>query len=96
MSIVLSIHSPKAFKEFLLPAVNNTDYSIILDRDIFVLDRDVELYMEIIDNHWSFLPSDKYRIEDTVSKETYFNVDLKDNDLLTARRNRIILQDRTH
>ena len=84
MSIVLSIHSPKAFKEFLLPAVNNTDYSIILDRDIFVLDRDVELYMEIIDNHWSFLPSDKYRIEDTVSKETYFNVDLKDNDLLTA------------
>lgn len=84
MSIVLSIHSPKAFKEFLLPAVNNTDYSIILSNDIFVLDKDVELNMEVIENCWHFLPSEQYRIEDAVTKESYFGTDLKDKDLLSV------------
>lgn len=81
MSYVLSIHSVKAFKEFLLPAVNNTDHSIILNSDIFMLNRDVELKMEIIENIWHFLPSDDYRIEDAVSRAEYVNVDLKPQDL---------------
>ncbi len=84
MSVVLSVHSPKAFKEFLLPAVNNADYSIILNNDIFVLDRDIELHMEVIDHNWHFLPSEDYRIEDTVTKENVFGKDLQDKDLLTV------------
>ncbi len=84
MSVVLSVHSPKAFKEFLLPAVNNADYSIILNNDIFVLDQDIELHMEVIDHNWHFLPSEDYRIEDTVTKENVFGKDLQDNDLLTV------------
>lgn len=82
MSYVLSIHSAKAFKEFLLPAVNNTDHSIILNSEIFMLNRDVELKMEVIENCWHFLSSEDYRIEDTVSKTDYVNVDIKPQDLL--------------
>ena len=78
MSFVLSIHSTKAFKEFLLPAVNNTDHSIILSNDIFMLDKDVELVMEVIDNRWHFLPSVNYRIEDTVTKEIASCIDSGD------------------
>lgn len=43
MSLILSAHSTKAFHEFLLLAVNNSEHSIILDDGIFSLDRDLEL-----------------------------------------------------
>lgn len=83
MGVILSIHSTKAFQEFLLPAVNNSEHSIILDNDIFSLDKDVEIKMEVIENSWRFLPSDDYRIEDTLSHEKYFDIGLRDGDLLT-------------
>lgn len=84
MSLVLSIHSPKAFQEFLLPAINNAEHSIILNKDIFVLDRDIELQLEVIENRWHFLPTESYRLESAVDRENYFGVDLQDQDLLTA------------
>lgn len=84
MSVILSVHSTKAFQQFLLPAINNSEYSIILDNDIFSLDRDVELRMEVIENCWQFLFSDLYTIEGTVSHESYFGTDIKDGDLLTV------------
>lgn len=83
MSFVLSIHSPKAFQEFLLPAINNAEHSIILSKDIFVLDRDIELQMEVIENRWRFLATEKYKIESAVDKTGYFGIDLQDKDLLT-------------
>lgn len=84
MSIILSVHSTKAFQEFLLPAINNSEYSVFLDKDIFSLDRDVELQMEIIDHRWQFLESASYRVEDTVSHRKYSGVFLQDGDLLTV------------
>lgn len=84
MSIILSVHSSKAFQEFLLPAVNNSEYSIILDKDIFSLDKDIELGMEIIENCWNFIFSEGYKVEDTISHEEYFGHTLKDGDLLTV------------
>lgn len=84
MSVILSVHSTKAFQEFLLPAINNSENSIILDNDIFSLDKDVELHMEVIENCWQFLFSANYRIEDTISHQEYFGVNLKNGDLLTV------------
>ena len=84
MSVILSVHSTKAFQQFLLPAINNSEHSIILDNDIFSLDKDVELCMEVIENRWQFLFSDLYTIEGTVSHEDYFGVDIKDGNLLTV------------
>lgn len=84
MSIILSVHSTKAFQEFLLPAVNNSEHSVILDNDIFSLDKDIELQMEVIEYCWHFLASGNYKIEDTVSHQDYFGIDLKNGDLLTV------------
>ncbi|MCI9464355.1 MAG: type VII secretion protein EssC [Lachnospiraceae bacterium] len=84
MSMILSVHSSKAFQEFLLPAVNNSEYSVFLDNDIFSLPRDIELSMEIIENCWYFTSSDNYRMEDTISHEGCFGRTLKDGDLLTV------------
>lgn len=84
MSIILSVHTTKAFQEFLLPAVNNCEHSIILDNDIFSLGQDIELHMEVIENGWHFLYSENYLVEDTMSRQRYFGVDLKNGDLLTV------------
>ena len=83
MGMVLSIHSEKAFRQFLLPAVNNSEHSITLEEDIFLLNEDVELRMEIIENRWHFLPSDQYGIENTITHQDYHDIDLKDGDLLS-------------
>lgn len=84
MSMILSVHSTKAFQEFLLPAVNNSEHSIILDNEIFRLDKDIELRMEVIENCWRFLFSRDYKIEDTINHQEYFGICLRDGDLLTV------------
>ena len=84
MSLILSAHSTKAFREFLLPAVNNSEHSIILDNGIFSLDEDLELKMEVIENSWHFVYSDQYLVIDTVSRQEYFDIGLKDGNLLTV------------
>lgn len=91
MSVILSVHSTKAFQQFLLPAINNSEHSIILDNDIFSLDKDVELRMEVIENSWQFLFSDHYTIEDMASHASCFGVNIKGGDLLT-----LILSDNEH
>ena len=82
--MVLSIHSEKAFRQFLLPAVNNSEHSITLEEDIFLLNEDVELQMEIIESRWHFLPSEQYEIENTITRQDYQGFDLKDGDLLSV------------
>lgn len=83
MSNILSIYSTKAFKSYFLPAINNTDYSIIVNKDIFCLDGDIELVLEVIDNKWHFLPSEKYRVENIVSKEDFSGMDLSADELIS-------------
>lgn len=84
MSIILSVYSTKAFKEYLLPSVNNTEYTLVLDRDLFCLSNDVELNMEVLDGKWTFLYNAEYEVENTVTKEKYFGTCLKNRDLLTV------------
>lgn len=57
MSIVLSVYSKSAFKEFVLPAINNDDTTIIIDKDLFRLRQDVVLKLEVIENCWMFTDS---------------------------------------
>lgn len=82
MSIVLSIYSVKAFKEFLLPAVNNEEYSIILNRDIFRLSKDIKLDLEIVNKEWSFLESEDYQVKEAQTGLDYIGRKLCNNDLL--------------
>lgn len=84
MGFVLLIHTTQAYKKYLLPAVNNTDYSIILKKEIFNLSADMELYMEIVDGRWVFVESDSYFLQDSITKGSYFNKELQNQDLLSV------------
>ena len=55
MNIVLSVFTAKAFKEFILPNVNNTNYSILLEREIYGIDSDTVLRFDVIENKWRIL-----------------------------------------
>lgn len=82
MSIILSIYSVKAYKEYLLPAINNEEYSIILNSDIFRLNKDVKLELENIENQWTFLESKEYRIEEAQTQNSYIGQTIRNDDLL--------------
>ncbi len=60
MSIVISAYVQAAFCEFLLPAVNNTDTEIELQRGIFGLQEDVILHLEVVDKEWFLRETEQY------------------------------------
>lgn len=62
MSVILSLYSQSVYKEFLLPAVNNADHSVILNKSTYGLLEDIVLKMEIVDHQWHFLESESYSI----------------------------------
>lgn len=55
MSMVFSVYSQNAFKEFVLPAVNNAETSIVLKQNLFGLRENVVLPLETLDGKWRFL-----------------------------------------
>ena len=84
MSFVLSLYSTRAFKECLLPAVNNADYSLMIQNELFGLQEDCEIRMEVMDGKWRFIPSKRYHIFYTATKISYTGENLQDGDILTA------------
>ena len=80
MSTNLSVYCKSAFKEFLLPAVNNANSSIILAKGVFGLNQDLEIPMEVIEHKWSFISSDRYTL--TCDNASVFERDIKDGDLI--------------
>ncbi len=62
MSTILTVYSSKAFKRFLLPTINDADYSVLLFSGLFNSEKDIELKMEVMDHRWTFLPSDDYEL----------------------------------
>lgn len=84
MGLVLLIHTACAYKKYMLPAVNNTNYSIVLRKEFFHLASDIELLMEIVDGRWFFVESDSYFLRESISKSSYFDKELKNQDLLSV------------
>ncbi len=84
MSIVLSVYSQHAFKSFLLPSINNSEYSIIISKELFVLERDIELQMEIIGDQWFFASSDKYQIQNVKEKQDAIGRAIQNQDLYSV------------
>lgn len=80
MSIVLSVYSQKAFKEFLLPSLNNADYSITLEKRYFQIQDDIVLNLEVMDEKWSVKPDIHYQV--IKDKRNYSGENLKNEDIL--------------
>ena len=62
MSIMLSVYTRNAFEEVLLPAVDNTNFSIRLDRERYELREDAEVCLEVVDGAWKVLKSPDYDV----------------------------------
>lgn len=62
MSVVLSVYSQSAYKEFVLPAIHNAETVLVIDRKIFHLQDNLEIRLEMVDQKWSFLPCKNCRI----------------------------------
>lgn len=82
MSLVIMVHTNDILKEYFLPAINNADYSIILSKYLFHWEENLEIKLEIIQNQWRFIRSNRYQIISSYN-ESYFEEKLKNGDRLT-------------
>lgn len=62
MNIVLSIYTAKAYKEYILPNINNSNYSISLSRDIYELSEETSIKFDVIEGRWRVLADDNYKV----------------------------------
>lgn len=92
MSCVLLVYSTKAFKEYLLPAIDNADFILTLQGRLFEFLEDVEIPMEIMDGKWRILQDEAGHFHYAATKEDYVGAPLKNGDiLLTTLKNGIQL-----
>lgn len=83
MNHLMCVYSPKAFKSYLLPSINNSDYSIVINKEIFCLDSDISIELEVIDNVWRFVPSENYRVEEMSTREDHSSNSIEDGSLFS-------------
>lgn len=79
MSIVLSIYTKNAYKEYQLPAAINADTSIGISRQFFELKEDLSLRLEAVNGSWRFKKSRRYALDKTAGDAYAF---LKSNDVI--------------
>lgn len=84
MSYILSIYSTNAFKEYLLPAIDNADYSLMIQGSLFGLSVDEDIPMEIIDGKWRIVENSKWSFSYVRTKEKYECQVLADGDVLSG------------
>lgn len=80
MNIILMVYVKNAFKEFILPSMDNANYSFVLHKEVFDLEKDEEIVLEVVEQQWKFLVQKEYSIkkQDVV----YFGETLQDGDVL--------------
>lgn len=82
MSYKLSVYSVSAFKEFLLPAIDNADSAVVVSKSVFALEQEITLWLEVLDGQW-YIKNKDIPIAYRVSRERYMGQPLHDGDLLT-------------
>ena len=85
MSLVLIVYSEHAFKEYLLPSTDNSDYALLLRKDIFCIPNNLEVKLEVIDQSWHFLSSDAYVL--MKDAQEYSGQEIKNQDVIKMTLN---------
>ena len=62
MGLIISVYTKEAFREYLLPAINNADYSLTLHKSFYGLRNDLRISLEIIEGEWKLCPAEDYHI----------------------------------
>lgn len=84
MNIIISVYSKNAFKEYLLPSLNNADYSIVIEKGYFKIKDDITIEMEVLDERWK-IKKGFYTIRK--KDEDYIGHSLWNHDVLTMETN---------
>ena len=58
--MIIMLFQKDAFKEILLPNVDNTDYKIFIDKKYFNIKKSFHLMFEVIDRKWRIKAEDKF------------------------------------
>lgn len=82
MNSVLALYSKEAFKEYILPSELNSDYSLIISKEIFHLYEDISLNLEVVDGKWRIKQIEKCMLIGNEEDETRF---LKNGDVIRFR-----------
>lgn len=61
--MIIVAYGSNAYKEYLLPNLKNTEYSVMIDHDIFRLKQDLELRLEVDSKGWRFMKSSEYALK---------------------------------
>lgn len=80
MAIMLSVYTEHAFREIRLPMLNNSDYTIMLYKNIYGLNRDLALRLEVINDEWEFVEDPDYSV--FKGNDTYERQHLQNKDIL--------------
>ena len=83
MSLLFSVYSREAFHEFILPPVNNSDYSLVLHKDVFSFQKDIPLKLEVRNNSWFLYSTDRVIFQGTGHARN--SVQLHDKDVLKLK-----------
>ncbi|MBQ3281489.1 MAG: FHA domain-containing protein [Eubacterium sp.] len=62
MGIIISVYSKNAFREYILPAADNTDHTITIGRRYFSIGNDLKIGMEVLSGEWYIKASDDYSV----------------------------------
>lgn len=93
MGFVIMAYAGKTLVENLLPSINDSNYTLKLEKQKFGTAHDVYLGLEVLKNEWRILPSSKYIITD-YNKEQYNGKQIEDGEvyvLITEKKERISL-----
>ena len=60
--MLIMVFKGAAFKEYVLPNVDNIDYSVVLDKNLFGLRKDIELHLENKMKTWYIKSGDDYSL----------------------------------
>lgn len=67
--MIIVVYGTEVYKEYLLPNLLDTEYSVTLEEGIFHLKHDVELLLEVDTLGWRYMLSGQYRLERTEEKQ---------------------------
>lgn len=80
MNTILMFYVNSACKEYILPSIDNSDYKIILHKEIFNLREDVKIELEVMEGMWSFIQNSDYIIKR--EKEIFFGEKIENGQIL--------------
>lgn len=59
---IVMAYAGEGYEEYILPEIDNSDYKILLKKDVFGLYENLTIFMEIVDGKWSFKADNNYEV----------------------------------